>query len=228
MARAWIIVAQVCLGVLLIGTTAASANINLEWRPLAQTVDIGDPVGVGLYAVSDNSQQQGFSSVQVIMDWNPTYLLCTGNSTEGAVDLYGSSFIPGDSFGINESNPPTDGDGIWFGMVSFGEERFATPAGALLTTITFTALAPTPDTPLTMLADSSGHPHPPHPTGYTKMLNLGSQSVLGALGGSATVTILPEPATLGLLGLAGLLLPRWRKRTPGSAFGGVEPAANRQ
>ena len=185
----------------------ARANINLEWRTQTQTVNIGDPLGVGLYAVSDNGLNQGFSSVQLIMEWDPAYLLLTGNDNTGAVDLLGSSFIPGDSFGINEANPPADGDGMWIGMVMFGQERQATPAGALLTTITFDALAQTgpSGTWLTMLADSSTHPHPPHPTGFTKLLNLQSENVLGTLGGSATVIVTPEPGTAGALLLLGAL-----------------------
>jgi len=187
-----------------------TANINLEWRPLTQTVDVGDPVGIGLYGVSDSTQDQGFSSAQVIMEWDPIYMLCTGNSTAGAVDLMGSSFLPGDSFGINESNPPTDGDGMWVGMVTFGQERFATPQGTLLTTITFTALAQTPGCLLSMLADSADHPHPPHPVGHTKVLNLQNQNVLGNLGGSATITVVPEP---GMLPLLVFILPGIRRES---------------
>ena len=211
MGRIRSVVALACIWGVFSWTTAVAGDyINLEWRPLSQAVNIGDPVGLGLYAVSDDGQNHGFSSAQVFMDWDPSFLQCTGNSVTGAVDLLGSSFIPGDSFGINESNPPTDGDGIWFGMVALGQERFATPAGVLLTTVTFTALAPTAGTPVALLPDSSGHPHPPHPTGYTKMLNLQSQSVLGTLGGPATITILPEPATLSLLSLAAIALLRRR------------------
>ncbi len=195
-----------------LATPPAQANIDLQWRPITQTVNVGDPVGVGLFACSDNAQNQGFSSVQVIMEWDPGFLRLTGNDDAGAVDwMGGSSFIPGDSFGINEADPPADGDGMWVGMVTFQQERWATPAGTLLTTITFDALAETPGTLVGMLADSSTHPHPPHPIGLTKMLNLQSQDVLGSFGAYATVIIVPEPACLALCAL-GLLVVGARRR----------------
>jgi MYXO-CTERM domain-containing protein len=201
-AAGWLCLVGLCLVV-----PAVQANIDLEWRPLSQTVIVGQPLGIGLYAVSDSSQSQWFSAAQVIIGWDPAYLLLTGNDDTGGVDWLGSGFIPGDSFGINEANPPADGDGMWTGMVTFGEERPASPAGTLLTTITFNALALTSETLVTILPSAS---HPPYPTGYTKLLSL-QGSVLGNLGSPAGVTIIPEPAGLTLLALGGLLLGARRR-----------------
>lgn len=139
----------------------AMAAINLEWRPASQTAGVGASVGLGLYAVSDSPQDQSFSSVQVIVDWDPTYLKLTGNSTVGALGFLGSSFLPGDSFGINEATPPADGDGMWFGLAPFGQQLSATPQGSLLTTIMFQVLSETSGTWVTMLSSAQYQPRPP-------------------------------------------------------------------
>ena len=196
----------VTISLLLAVPLSAMADVDLEWRPMTQTIAVGDVAEVGLYAVSDNTEDQAFSSAQVIMNWDPAYLLLTGNSTVGAVPLLGSSFIPNDSFGINESNPPTDGNGMWVGTVQFGQEQYATPAGTLLTTMLFEALAETPSTLVHMLSDLT---LPPHPTGMTKLLNLQGDA-LGTLGDPAEVVIIPEPGTLGLALLGVLALARRR------------------
>jgi hypothetical protein len=166
---------------------AGAAQINLEWRSLSQTVLPGQTAPVGLYAVASGASSVGFSSAQLVIDWNPAYVQLLNNSSVGAVDLMGSSFLPGDSFGLNESNPPTDGDGMWVGMVMFGQERFATSAGTLLTTLNFRALAPTGagGTLINMLTDSTVHPKPARPAALSKVINLQSESVLGSLGGPA-------------------------------------------
>jgi hypothetical protein len=173
--------------VLALAAVSASAAINLEWRPLSQTANLGDPVGVGLYAVSDSNQGQVFNSAQVIMTWDPAYLLLTGVDQTGSVGLMVSAFTPNDSFGFNESNPPTDGDGIWFGFVQFGETRTATPQGSLLTTVMFNALALTPGTPVTMHEDGQKPSRPPAETWVIS----GTYNVLGTLSGPAIVQIVP-------------------------------------
>lgn len=191
----------VVMSVLTAGSSLATAAIDVEWRPARQTALVGDSIGIGLYAVSDSAQNQGFSSAQVIMTWDPTYLLLTGNSAVGAVSLLGSSFIPNDSFGINEANPPADGNAMWVGTVQFGQERPATPAGTLLTTMMFDAVTETPSTLLHMVQELT---LPPRPTGYTKMLDLDGD-VLGTVSAPAEVTIIPEPESLCAL-LVGIAL----------------------
>lgn len=196
-------VSLACLAALLI-TPAAQASINLEWRPLAQTVSVGDPVGVGLYAVSDSGVSQDFSSTQVIIEWDPGFLELTGNDDTGGIGWLGSSFMPGDSFGINEADPPADGNGMWMGTLMGEVPVF--PEGTLLTTITFNALLETTGTPVGMLSELT---IPTYPTGRTKMLDF-EGSVLGTLGEDAMVTIIPEPSTAILFGLVMVGLIRRR------------------
>lgn len=200
--------ALACLG-LLLAPLPASANIDLEWRPLDQTVCVGDPVGIGLYAVSDSDEVQTFNSLQVLMEWDPGYLELTGTDLTGGVGLESSAFTAGDSWGFNETQPPADGDGIWFGfapVVFPPEELPATPEGSLLTTIMFMALAETPGTLVDML--ESGQ-QPGHPLAHTEIYS-GTSNVVGTLGGPANVTIIPEPATIGLMLLVGVVVFRRR------------------
>jgi len=202
------IAAHVGLLWILLAAPALAGTINLEWRPMFQTVNVGDPVGVGLYAVSGTGVDEPFNSAQVIMTWDTSFLLLTGVDQTAAVlqppnDT--SAFLPGDSFGFNESNPPADGDGIWFGFVSTGQTRDATVAGSLLTTIMFDALAETPGTPVSMLYNAQ---KPGRPMAYSKVIQ-GTYNVLGTMSDPAIVEIVPEPVSFVLV-LAGALIVRRR------------------
>jgi hypothetical protein len=181
---------------------SAHAAINLEWRPLSTTAGVSQNIGIGLFAVSDNEFIQNFSAVQVIMAWDPDHLQLLGVNQSGAVPLFSSSFPLHDGFGLNESSPPADGNGLWVGLAFPGVQP-ATPAGSLLTTVVLRTLAATPLTSVAMLANGGD------PTGYTKVIGeIPNQNVLGAIGGPARVTITPEPAALSQL----LWLSLWRRR----------------
>ena len=135
----------------------ALANIDLELRPLSQTVSIGDTVNVGLYAVSDDDTDQLLQAVQVIISWDPNFLQLLGNDDTGAVPLLSSGFPANDPFNVNEVVPPQDGDGMYVAFAPFGNPTAATPQGIRLTTFQFLALADTPQTLVDILA-SGGNP----------------------------------------------------------------------
>lgn len=120
---------------------AAYANINLEWRPVAQIVGPGSTVNLKLYAVSDSEENQELTMVEVIFTWEPTYLDLTGLDHAGAAPRLISGFLTTGECRdwLNESVPPQDGDGLytWFGPLGGGV--YATPAGTLLTTFKFHA-----------------------------------------------------------------------------------------
>ena len=80
----------------------------------------------------------------------------------------------------------------------FGSPALATPAGTLLTTLRFTASAPTGLTPLNLLASAG------NPVGQTIMFDgtIPNTSVTGTLTGGA-VQIVPAPASAFAV-LAGL------------------------
>lgn len=183
----------------LLSAAPALAGINLEWRPLEQTVHVGDEVDIGLYAVSDSSEDQTFNSAQAIIIWDPTVLQLTGTDLSGSIGLSTSAFLPGNSFGLNEANPPADGNGLWIGTVPLGETRPAHPApdGSLLTYITFIALAESEGTSVSM---EYSFTVPGHPTAYSKVMS-GTHDVLGTLSGPAVVHVLGPCGDLNCDGL---------------------------
>jgi hypothetical protein len=198
----------------------ASADINLEWRPQQASVTVGDQVGIGLYAVSDNSTNQLFSAVQLIMGWEPDALQLVGTDETGGIGLFSSSFPANDAFGLNEMVPPADGDGLWVGL-AFPSPLPATPQGSLLTTMLFEAVAVSPDAAVEMWPSGG------QPTGFTKVIgDVPNLDVLGTLSAPATVVIVPEPGGLLPLALVGLLggrgvRPRIAHRAGRRAEGGV-------
>ena len=180
--------------------------INLEWRPAPQTVFVDDPVGLGLYAVSADSElTQLFRALDLVFSWDPNYLQLDGLDQSGAVPLLSSGFPANDLHGLNEVVPPADGDGYYKAWAHLGQPVVVDPAGVLLTTFLFTALAPTDATQVVMEV-SGGSP-------------VLETTVWGGPGANTNVTgtldtgvieIIPEPATLILLVLGGLALPRRR------------------
>lgn len=67
---------------LLIGVTSTPpvrAAIDLEWRPLLQTVGVSDIVEVGCYAVSDSSSDQSIGGVDIILTWDHEQLELLGH-----------------------------------------------------------------------------------------------------------------------------------------------------
>ncbi len=175
---------SLCLLLVAASATAVQANINLELRPATQTVAVGELVAIGLYAVSDDPEMdQLLSAMEVIIAWNPTLLELSGNDDTGGPVLLYSGFTP-DPYGLNEVIPPQDGDGIYSALAALGQPVPATPAGTLITTFQFSALATTSSTIVEIL-ELAGNPE-----GRTVVLDgtVPNLDVTGTLG-SAEVTI---------------------------------------
>jgi hypothetical protein len=196
------------MGVLLAVAAAAPAApadeilINLEWRPASQTVYVGDAVDVGLYAVVDQNTQL-FRALDMVFTWEAEYLGFLGLEDTG--ELWSSGFPTNGDHGLNESDPPQDGDGYYRAFAAIGAPIEITTDGFLLTTFQFTALAPTPDT-LVDILPSGGTPPP------LETIVWGgpgaNTDVTGRLGDAWVEVLIPEPATLILLALAALTLRR--------------------
>ena len=62
------------LGLVLAWTTPVVAEINLAFRPMEQTVSVGDTVSIGLYAVSDDNTTQLLSAIRLLFAWQPAFL----------------------------------------------------------------------------------------------------------------------------------------------------------
>jgi hypothetical protein len=125
---------------------AAAADVNLELRVTDPSVGVGELVSVGLYAVSDSEVSQLVSAIQMVLAWDPAHLDLMGINQAGAVPLLLSYFPPNDVFGLNETTPPQDGDGFYAALGQLGNPLPATPAGTLITTFQFQALADTAST----------------------------------------------------------------------------------
>lgn len=197
-------------GVLLVAalaSTAAPADeilINLEWRPASQTVYVGDTVASGLYAVVDEDTQL-FRALDMVFTWESDYLGFLGLDDTG--ELWSSGFPTSGDHGLNEADPPQDGDGYYRAFAHGADPIEVTTQGFLLTTFVFTALAPTPGA-LVDIPPSGG---PPPPLETTVWGGPGANTdVTGTLGDAWVEILIPEPASLTLLALGALALPRRR------------------
>lgn len=136
----------------------AAASINLEWRKPVQSVCPGDIVEIGLYAVSDSASNQLLSAIDLAFTWDPAYLDLQGLSQTGAVPLLASFFPSNDPFGINELVPPQDGTGLYSAYAPLGAPVAATPAGTLITTFRFLAVAPASSVSFVEMRETLGSP----------------------------------------------------------------------
>lgn len=173
-----------CLPVLIASASTAPASINLEWRPVGQTVLVDDVVHLGLYAVSDSGNNQLLSAIDLLFSWDPNKLELQGLDPTGGAGLLFSGFPVNDAFNLNEVVPPQDGDGYYNALANFGSSVAATPSGTLLTTFLFRALAETPSTQV-LIEETAGSPE-----SRTVVFDgtIPNTDVTGTLG-SATVTI---------------------------------------
>jgi hypothetical protein len=197
-----------CLSVMaasLAGSSSAHALINLEYRSSFQSVGVGSTVNIGIYAVSDSALNQSLSSYQTIFAWDPAFLQLNGFSTVGSVwpgQIAG--FYAGG--GLNESNPPADGNGLLVSFGVIGSPANATPTGVLLSTLQFTALTQTPMTAVGLIRSAGSPP-------VTTMIVDGivpNLDVTGTLSG-ATVQIIPSPGSAGAISLGVLACGRRRR-----------------
>jgi hypothetical protein len=136
-------------------SSAALGNIDLEWRPAAQMVSVGDTVSIGLYAVSDDDTDQSISAMDVILTWDPDFLELQGVNNNGPYEWLSSGF-PDDSGLDGLNNTWLDGNALYQALAQLGEPAYATPEGLLVTTVEFVALHRTPagqTTELNILAE---------------------------------------------------------------------------
>ena len=177
------------IGVGLLMAASSAAVVDLAWSPATVSVEVGDTVQLELWAYAD--EDLDFNSAQAILTWDAALQTLTGNidppyPPPPATSIWSSSFPFGDSFGLNEASPlPLDGDGLWVGEVAIGQTLPVTPAGLLLTTLTFEAVAPTAGTEVAILPQLQ---LPGHPLARSKF-NVGTQNVLGTIGPPAVVVI---------------------------------------
>lgn len=118
--------------------SAGAETISLEWRPAAQTVVVGSKVSIGLYAVSDDPNDAPISVMDVVLQWDPTFLDLTGNNNNGPYTWLSSGFPTSGDSGLNTTF--ADGDAFYNAQSQLGNPAAATPDGLLVTTLEFDAL----------------------------------------------------------------------------------------
>ncbi|MHC5110208.1 MAG: hypothetical protein ACYTHJ_10060 [Planctomycetota bacterium] len=133
------------------GSANVRAEVGLEWRPSVQSVDVGQTVEVGLYAVSETGVDRPIAIVESILHWDPAALELLGLNENGPYEWFISAF-PNDEAqdGLNapfSGDPPfvpdNDGD-AWYNAVSQfppAPPADATPDGLLVVSFQFTALS---------------------------------------------------------------------------------------
>ena len=135
-----------------------SGDINLEFRPSIQTGEVAGTVEVVLYAVSDNPEEnQFFSAMDVILAWDPDYLELLDDVPCSGCPTWLYAGFSDDPYGINETFPPQDGDGILTILAPLGAPVAATPEGTPIRILQFNCLALTNETPISFL-ETAGSP----------------------------------------------------------------------
>ncbi len=139
--------------VILSGALARS-EVNLEWRPAMQVVEVGDTVRVGLYATSsDGETTQQISAMDVLLQWDATALELIGVIDNGPYGWLPMSGFPDDSALDGLNNTWEDGDAKYTALAQQGAPAEAPPEGLLVTTFEFSALQETPANELNVPAE---------------------------------------------------------------------------
>lgn len=167
------------------------AAINIEFRPAQKIARPGEWVDAGLYAVSDNASNQAISAMEVLLQWDPSTLQLIGVINNGPFGWFQSGFL--DDSGLDGlNNTFADGDARYTALGQFANPAMATPAGLLVTTIRFQAIAETPLNTVTI------------------PLMLGNSAETGVYGGAV-----PGQDVTGALGVSEVMI------CPGAADGDI-------
>jgi len=122
--------------------------VDLVWDPPSQSALQNEVVNVALYAVLDETGlNPNIGVIEVILNWDPGRLELIGKVDNGPYAWFASGF-PNDFLqdGLNApySGTPANDGNAWYNALSqfgAGQEAIATPAGLLVTTFQFRALA---------------------------------------------------------------------------------------
>jgi hypothetical protein len=127
---------------------ALGGTIDLVLVPQTPVVTVGQTLMVRLYAFPGAAALlpvgDSFFAIDAILQWNPQRLQLLGVSNTGSVSLL-ASYLPTaaqDFTGINEANPPADGNALYHALAPLGHAVPVTPAGVWVTTFKFKVLAP--------------------------------------------------------------------------------------
>lgn len=197
-----------CVGVCAVMARPAFAGpVDMSFSPTAQVANVGANVQINILLSANSGVPESVSALDAILDWDSSLLQLTGvtNAMAGYSWLV-EGFLP-DPDGINASLG--DGNAIYTGLGQLAAPAFAPPAPAslIVTTLEFTALAPTAGT-LVRFVPSMGV------FGQTQIFAgfVANTPVTGDISGTALVSIIPEPASMWMIILGGYALCRRTSR----------------
>lgn len=181
------------LAIAIAGMSCAAAQANnqiaLDLRPSAETVQVGQTIGVRVFARQEagggNSfvgLGENFNAIDLFFTWNPQDLRLTGLSSAGAVGGLLTSQFPSpamDYTGTNEVVPPADGTGYYSALALVPVA--VNSQGVLVTTLTFEVLrefASTTVAPLVSVPNPPGSVPAQQPTAVYEGLGYDSTGSL--------------------------------------------------
>jgi hypothetical protein len=128
----------------------ASAQLaDLELIPDDSYVEVGDHIDIQIIVLASGATDVNFSAIDALLDYDPVHIqLLSNDDTFSAEAWFASTFLP-DPDGINADI--TDGDAIYTALAAPGPPAIAPPGGAIVTTLRFLALTPTPATTISFL-----------------------------------------------------------------------------
>lgn len=176
--------------------TAWSAQIDLTLGTTTPVVNPGETVEVQLWFTADQAPGQEWIAADIWLEWDHPNLTLTGFETNPAIPFVSTSLTP-----INPDD--AEDDVLWSGVGNFGSAFVAdSGVGTYVATFEFEA-GPTPAVvDIVTLAQ--------HGPSSTYIGDTFGFNVVGLPGGT-TVTILPEPGTISLILLGGLLAMKRRR-----------------
>lgn len=196
------------LGAILVMSFAGVANaaVNLEWRPSQQSVTVGDSVYMDLYAVSDTANGNLISSINAVIQWDPTTLDFYGIVGDESQPYWMTDGFMRDLGGLN-NDPYYDGDAVYSAFANLGVPTAVGSNGLLCASFKWVALAPTADSVVSIISGKNGS---------TSIVVDGAQvnhNITGTLGsGHVSVADVPEPSSLLALATGVMRLAAIRRR----------------
>jgi len=120
----------------------ADSQINLALVGPTTPVAVNQVIDVRLRATQEQIASlvgTSFVAIDCILQWNPKHLQLVGLTTAGSVPLL-SSYFPtpaSDSTGINEANPPADGNALYYALAPLGNPVQVPLTGVQVVTFRF-------------------------------------------------------------------------------------------
>jgi hypothetical protein len=163
--------------------------VDLKFVPDNETVGIGDTLELNLWGDSRYSGQINIKSISLHLQWDPGCLEFS-SYTDKIDGITGGGLLWWDAISLDQTSGTATIDGaVMTGSVQTSVNIYA---------LDFKALSATDLTPTSITING------------TIVMNPNNYSIAGNLG-SAAITIVPEPATMCLLGLGALGLLRNRR-----------------